>query len=66
MIQSEDKNFFRDPNSKALINNNVKALHEYKTRKKQKQRLDDLEVDVRELKENMLEIKSLLKQLVDR
>jgi t-SNARE complex subunit (syntaxin) len=66
MIQSEDKNYLRDPKSKALINTNISALTEYKKRKQQIEKVRAIECEVADLKNDMQEIKLILKQLVDR
>jgi hypothetical protein len=66
MIQSEDKNYLRDPKSKALINTNISALTEYKKRKQQIEKVRAIECEVADLKNDIQEIKMILKQLVDR
>lgn len=66
MIQSEDKNYLRDPKSKALINTNISALTEYKKRKQHFEKVCEIESEVSDLKNDIQEIKMILKQLVNR
>lgn len=57
MFHSDNDKLSRDPNSKALLNNDKRALQEYKARKKQKaeqigllQRIDKQDQELAELK----------------
>ena len=72
VIQTKDPSFVRDLHSKALINTDRVALENYRRKKQletqQAQRLHEMEIKVKELvnvKDEMLEIKSLLQQLVN-
>ena len=72
VIQTEDNSFVRDLHSKALINTDRVALENYRRKKQletqQAQRLHEMEIKVKELvnvKDDMLEIKSLLQKLVN-
>ena len=72
VVQTEDISFVRDLHSKALINTDRVALENYRRKKQletqQAQRLHEMEIKVKELvnvKDEMLEIKSLLQQLVN-
>ena len=72
VIQTENNSFVRDLHSKALINTDRVALENYRRKKQletqQAQRLHEMEIKVKELvnvKDEMLEIKSLLQQLVN-
>jgi hypothetical protein len=56
------KNLFRDPETGAIINNNANEYSNYKMDKKRK--LDQKE-ELDEMKRDIDEIKSLLKQLVN-
>ena len=56
------KNLFRDPRTGAIINNNANEYSNYKMDKKRK--LDQKE-ELDEMKRDIDEIKSLLKQLVN-
>jgi hypothetical protein len=65
-VQTEDKNFSRDINNKALINNNIGALQRRRMEKKRQDKLSDLENEVGIMKQDLQEIKSLLKELTNR
>ena len=71
-IQTEDASFVRDLHSKALINTDRIALENHRKKRQveiqQAQRLQEMEIKVEELvtvKNEMLEIKSLLQKLVN-
>jgi len=71
VIQTEDNSFVRDLHSKALINTDRIALENHRKKRQvevqQAQRLKEMEMKVQELvtvKDEMLEIKSLLQKLV--
>jgi hypothetical protein len=63
MIQTDEKDFARDVSSRALINTNIKALHEYRMKKQQVNRIDNIEQDLESLKYMMLEIKQMITEL---
>ena len=72
VVQTEDKSFVRDLHSKALINTDRVALDNHRRKRQleiqQAQRWQQLENKVEELvnvKDEMLEIKSLLQKLVN-
>ena len=72
VIQTEDTSFVRDLHSKALINTDRVALENHRRKrqveKQQAQRLQEMEIKVEELvtvKDEILEIKSLLQKLVN-
>ena len=72
-IQTEDTSFVRDLHSKALINTDRVALENHRRKRQleiqQAQRLHEMESKVEELvnvKDEMLEIKSLLQKLVNK
>ena len=72
VIQTEDNSFVRDLHSKALINTDRIALENHRKKRQveiqQAQRLREMEIKVEELvtvKDEMLEIKSLLQKLVN-
>ena len=72
VIQTEDNSFVRDLHSKALINTDRVALENHRKKRQveiqQAQRLQEMEIKVEELvtvKDEMLEIKSLLQKLVN-
>lgn len=63
MIQTEEKDFIRDPSNGALINTNIKALHEYRMKKSQVSKIEKIENDVDDLKCMMLELKRMLMEI---
>ena len=72
VIQTEDNSFVRDLHSKALLNTDRIALENHRKKRQveiqQAQRLQEMEIKVEELvtvKDEMLEIKSLLQKLVN-
>ena len=72
-IQTEDTSFVRDLHSKALINTDRVALDNHRRKRQleiqQAQRLHEMESKVEELvnvKDEMLEIKSLLQELLNK
>ena len=72
VIQTENNSFVRDLHSKALINTDRVALENHRRKRQletqQAQRLQEMEIKVEELvtvKNEMLEIKSLLQKLVN-
>lgn len=66
IVNTDDKDYSRDLSSKALINTNRKALEDYRVRKNNVKRLDNLEKDVIDLKSSLDNITNLLNQLVNR
>jgi hypothetical protein len=66
LLQSDHKDYVRDINSNALLNTNTKALAEYRARKKAVNRLDTLEKDLNNVKQDINEIKSLLHKLLEK
>lgn len=65
-VQTEDNSFSRDINNKALINNNIGALQRRRMEKKRHNKLLELENEVNVIKQDLQEIKSLLKELTNR
>ena len=72
VIQTENNSFVRDLHSKALINTDRVSLENHRKKRQletqQAQRLQEMEIKVEELvtvKNEMLEIKSLLQKLVN-
>jgi len=63
LIETEDQKFLRDPSSMALINNDVAAYAQYKEQRKRAQRIDSLGQELDDLKNDMSEIKSMLRAL---
>jgi len=73
VVQTEDRNFVRDLHSKALINTDRIALENHRKKrqieKQQAQRWQQMENKVEELitvRGEMLEIKSLLQELLNK
>ncbi len=66
IVNTDDKDYLRDLSSKALINTNRKALEDYRARKNNDKRLDNLEKEVIDLKSSLDNITTLLNQLVNR
>lgn len=60
------KEFERDKDSKALINTDVQAFEEYKRTKRQLKKTFEMEREINSLKNDMQEIKRLLKNIIDR
>jgi len=60
-----DHKFIRDPHSNAVINTDIDGLRRYKARKAEAQKLLDLKDEVDSIKDEMIDIKNLLKQLVE-
>lgn len=63
MIQTEEKDYIRDPSCGALINTNIKALQEYRLKKQQANKIEKIEDDLNDLKNMMLEIKRMVIEL---
>ena len=64
MIQ--DRQYKRDSDSKALINTNRKAFEERKRLKQQAKKSSEMESDINKLKDDITEIKNMLKCITDR
>jgi len=73
LIQTENDSLVRDTHSKALLNHNLSALHEYQQKKnilakkqlqekETKERLAKLESDMQDIKQLLIEIAALRKQ----
>lgn len=61
-----DHKFLRDPISKAIINTDIEGLKRYREKKEYMRKLSCLKDEVDTIKDEMIEIKSLLKQLVEK
>ena len=69
-VQVEDfKNLYRDSNSKAIINSNndeyTKYMQAYERRMKSKQKLDNTVDEINIIKQDMSEMKDMLRQLLE-
>lgn len=61
-IRIENENdFVRDPNSKALLNTNIKALNASKKRAEREQQVN---VDINNMKDEINEIKNIQKEIL--
>lgn len=56
--------YTRDPNSNAIVSSDIVGLQQYKMRKQQTMRVEELKQEVNSLKNDMTEIKDLLQALV--
>lgn len=63
LVQTDEKDYARDTNSRALINTNRNALREHKAKKEQAARLAKVEQDVKTILETMQELKLVLQEL---
>lgn len=64
-IKLTDTNKYeRDSHSKAILSNDLPALQAYKNRKKHMQQIESYGDDINNLKNEMVEIKNLLKQIL--
>lgn len=62
-VKVEETQYVRDVNSKAILNTNRNALENYKLAKKQKE--DEIN-DINSMKEDILELKELVKKLIEK
>jgi|TARA_R110002074_G_scaffold77367_2_gene175560 hypothetical protein len=63
-VATDSKNLIRDTNSQAVINTDRTAFKMYKARREHDKKADDLVQDVTDLKQDMHEIKDMLKSLI--
>ena len=65
----DNEHFVRDPNSNCIVNTNKAEYEEYLTRRKLKKsdkiKVDNLERDISTLRNEITEIKDLLRSLVN-
>lgn len=62
----EHPNLYRDSETNIIVNNNMKDYNEYIARKKAKsKKMEEFESDIKNLKDDMNEIKGLLRRLVN-
>jgi len=59
-------NLVRDPKSKGIINTDTKSLNEYKNKKMLNYKILDMDKEINTIKDDISEIKSLIKQMVER
>ena len=64
-----DNDFFRDPKTNSIINVNMTEYEQYITRRRMKsketEKINDLQSEVSDLKDDLNEIKNLLRRLVN-
>ena len=63
----DEKDLVRDPNSKAILNTNIEALHAYKKRKQtyaKIEKIDHLESKVQKIESKIDEVLTTLKKLI--
>jgi len=63
-ITTDDPNFNRDPNSKALLNTNQQALEDYRLKKSLQNRINSLEENVISLNTKLDDVLNLLTKLI--
>ena len=65
LVETEDKNFLREVSSMGLINNARAAYAQYKLKRKEGTRVQELCAEVSNLKQDMVEIKTMLVTLTE-
>ena len=63
----DEKDLVRDPNSKAILNTNIEALHAYKIRKQtyaKIEKIDQLEDKVKSIENKIDEVLTTLKKVL--
>ncbi len=66
-IQLTDTNKYeRDSHSKAILSNDLPGLQAYKSRKKHMQQIESYGDDINNLRNEMVEIKNLLQQILQK
>jgi len=60
---TDEEELIRDVDTRAVLNSNMSSLEKYKARRNKEREMND---DVQNLKQDVSEIKSLLKQLLNR
>ena len=56
----------RDGHSKAILSNDLPALHAYKSRKQHMKQIESYGDDINNLKDEMIEIKNLLSKILQK
>jgi len=65
LVETEDKNYLRDVSSMGLINNDRVAYAQYKLKRQEGNRVHELSAEVSSLKQDMVEIKTMLVTLTE-
>jgi len=63
LIETEDQRFLRDPSNMALINNDAAAYAQYKAKRNEKNKAATSCNEIDSLKQDMGEIKQMLRSL---
>ena len=66
IVKTEDNDFNRDDSNFALINSNVEAYRLYRRQRVQHNEHANLQRQINDLKDDMTDIKSMLKVLIQR
>jgi hypothetical protein len=66
IVKTEDSDFNRDDSNFALINSNVEAYRMYRNQRAQQNEHANLQRQINTLKDDMADIKSMLKVLIQR
>ena len=66
MMNTDNQDFLKDPSTGALINKNKGALDEYRKKKAHVNRIENLEYEIRDIKNDLKNIRDLLIQIADR
>jgi hypothetical protein len=73
LIKTDDPDFLKDPDTGALVSNNIRAFKKFKLKEEQSKKiknqendLNNIKSEVSELKNAMGEIKDLLHQLLNK
>ncbi len=64
LVKTQHPDFFRDESNSALINTNVNAYKQYKLQREQRKKLARQDKEVNNLKNELDELKQIIKQLV--
>lgn len=69
-LKVEGTSYFRDMNSNALVNKDINGLEDYKAKRKfaetQRQEINNLKKEMECIKDDVLEIKQLMRQLLNK
>lgn len=65
LIKTQSSDFSRDEHNNALINTNVTAFKLYKQQRASRMNIDNSQREINELKDEIAELKSLIKKLVE-
>lgn len=66
LLQSNTNDYSRDTASTAIVNTNKSAYNAHLSKKKQNARVNKIECEVADIKNELTEIRSLLLQIVNR